>query len=234
VVGALVGVAYVHGLQRPAALPPPATVLTSFTAQAQVTYGTLMALAMPVWYVPMSFSDTTSVAWWLLPTIGACGIGLAIVLLAVHLWRVETRRAQTWLLPALLITFALAACGMTAVGRVPLGMHAMTASRYIVFTGLFWIGLILLLTVSTPFGSAPARRVSLGLAVAIVVAGLQGWVDSLPYIEQHYVGGSLGREALLRGDIAGAIVLFPVPPVLDERRQFLMRHQLSLYRPGAR
>ena len=47
---------------------------TSVTAIAQVTYGTCMALAMPVWYAPMSFSDTQSMAWWLLPTIGASAV----------------------------------------------------------------------------------------------------------------------------------------------------------------
>ena len=150
-------------------------------------------------------------------------------------WRdAESRREQAWLLPALLMAFSAAACTLTAIGRVPLGLQAMTASRYIVFTVLFWIGLLMLLTVRTPYRSRAARGVSLAVASLIVAGGLRAWGDALPFMEQHYVGGVLGREALLRADWPNTGALFPVPPVLDERRQWLERHHLSLYRPGRR
>jgi hypothetical protein len=68
----------------------------------------------------------------------------------------------------------------------------------------------------------------------IVAAGAHTWGDALPFMEQHYVSGIRGREALLRADWAKTGDIFPVPPVLDERRQWLLRHRLSLYRPGAR
>ncbi|MGI8672165.1 MAG: hypothetical protein ACR2LU_06120 [Luteitalea sp.] len=234
VTGGVVGAAYVHGLVHPVGLPPPAPVLSSFTALAQVIYGTCMALAMPVWYAPMAFSDTQSVAWWLLPTLGATGIGVGAALIGWHLVATRARGEFAWLFPALLLVFAAGACALTAIGRVPLGMHAMTASRYIVFTSLFWVGLVLLLTIALPWRSLVARRAASVVAVVIVAAGLRAWVDSLPAIEAHYVGGALAREALLRGDVVGAAVLFPSPPVLDERQQYLRRRKLSLFRPGAR
>lgn len=233
VLGVVVGLWYVHGLVHPAGLPPPAPVFSSISALAQVAYGTCIALAMPVWYAPVSFSDTQSLAWWLLPGIGATAIATGASLVAWCLFQVRARTDPAWLFPALLMAFAAGACALTAVGRVPLGMHAMTASRYIVFTGLFWIGLVLLLTVSASWHRAAARRLAVCLATVIVIAGLRAWGDSLPYIELHHVGGSLGREALLRGDVVGAVVLFPSPPVLDERQQYLRRRRLSLFRSGA-
>lgn len=232
--GGLVGVAYVHGLAQPVGLPPPAPVLTSATALAKVVYGTCMALAMPVWYVPMSYTDPQQVSLWLLPAIGASGIAVASALVAGHLLYVRTRESDGWVFPTLLMAFAVGACALTAIGRVPLGIHAMTASRYIAFTALFWVGLLLLLTVSTPFRSRAGRTAGLVLACLIVGGGLRAWGDSVPSFEHHYVTGMLGREALLREDWPKTVAIFPVAPVLDERRQFLLRHQLSLYRPGAR
>jgi hypothetical protein len=233
-VGGVVTVAYVHGLARPESLPPPAPVLTSLSALAHVTYGTLLALGLPLWYAPLAFFHRETWDLWVMPAIGAAGIGMGLALLYGHVRDRERRRDQHWLFPALLIAFSLGACAMTAVGRVPLGLHAMTASRYVVYTVLFWIGVLMLLTVRTPWRSRAARTVCLTVATLIVCAGLRAWGDALPFMEQHHVTGVLGREALLRTDWPKTQAIFPVPPVLDERRQFLERHGLSLYRPGSR
>jgi hypothetical protein len=233
-VGAVVGVAYVHGLAHPEGLPPPAPILTSATALARVAYGTCVALAMPVWYAPMSFTDSHQVSRWLLPAIGTGGLTLATLLVTAHLRSVDTRASGAWVFPALLIAFAAGACVLTAIGRVPLGMQAMTASRYIAFTALFWVGLLLLLTVSPPFRSRAARGAGLAIALVVVAAGMRAWGDALPFMAQHAVSGIRGREALLRADWANTGDIFPVAPVLDERRQVLMRRGLSLYRPGSR
>ena len=110
----------------------------------------------------------------------------------------------------------------------------MTASRYIVFTALFWIGLLFLLTVATPLRAGAARAAGAVLALLIVVAGMRAWADSLPQFASHYAAGTLGREALLRGDWPNTLAIYPVPPVLDERLQYLRQRGLSVYRPGAR
>jgi hypothetical protein len=232
--GVVIGLAYVHGLVRPPQLPPPAPILTSPTAFMQVAFGTCLALGMPVWYALTTLSQPDGPASWLVPSIGLAGLTLGLVLILAHLMRAETRRAQAWLLPALLMAFAAGACALTAIGRVPLGVHAMTASRYIVFTMLFWVGLLWLLTIASPFRSRAMRSAGLALAAVIVAAGVRAWGDALPSMEQHYVSGVRGREALLRIDWAKTGDIFPVPPVLDERRQWLLRHRLSVYRPGAR
>ncbi|AMY11370.1 hypothetical protein LuPra_04620 [Luteitalea pratensis] len=232
-VGVLVSLAYVHGMVRPPELPAPAPIFSSLEALWSVTYGTLLALGLPIWYEPHAFLRETFGVW-LMPAVGAGGILLGVVVLFGH-WRdVESRREQAWLLPALLMAFSGAACTITAIGRVPMGLHAMTASRYIVFTVLFWIGLLMLLTVRTPYRSRAARGAGLVVASLIVAGGLRAWGDALPFMEQHYVGGILGREALLRADWPNTGALFPVAPVLDERRQWLERHHLSLYRPARR
>jgi hypothetical protein len=234
VVGAVVSVAYVHGLARPESLPPPAPVLTSLSALADVTYGTLLALGLPLWYAPLAFFHRETWDLWVMPAIGATGIGMALALLYGHVRDRQSRRDQHWLFPALLIAFSLGASAMTAVGRVPLGLHAMTASRYIVYTVLFWIGLLMLLTARTPWRSRAGRAACLTVATLIVCAGLRAWGDALPFMEQHHVTGVLGREALLRHDWPKTLAIFPVPPVLDQRRQWLERHGLSIYRADRR
>ncbi|HTV03572.1 MAG TPA: hypothetical protein VMF13_23670, partial [Luteitalea sp.] len=229
----VVGVGYLHGLVRPAGLPPPARLFSSIDETLFVLQGMCIALAMPVWYTPLAIPQGQVVPWNHLPSIGVGAAALGVALTALK-WRRAAGDPATWLWPALLMLFALGACLATAIGRVPLGLSAMTASRYIALTSLFWVGLVLLLTVFTPLRAAWARGASLGLAAIVIVLGLRGWVDGRPFLESDYIGTSLGRDALLRGDIAATTMLFPTPPVLDERQQVLRRRGLSLFRPGAR
>lgn len=230
---------FMHGLVRPEAHPPTAPIFTSLDALGRVTFGLCLALSMPVWYVADPFVPAHASAPWVMTGIGGCAVALALVLVSMHLRHARTDDGRAddhpaWLFPTLLVSFALAATGVAAIGRVPLGLHAMTASRYIVFTALFWVGLLLLLTVAAPFRTNATRTGGAVLAMLIVIAGMRAWGDSLPQLEWHYVSGSLGREALLRADWPNTMAIYPVPPVLDERRQYLERRGLSLYRPGAR
>lgn len=231
-IGIVVGVAYVRGLVHPEGLPPPAPIFTSPVAALRVAYGLCLALGMPVWYVFSPFSEGARGATVILPLIGIAGIALAMWLVWLHVRRDGLRRPDVWLFPALLVAFAVAACGITAVGRVPLGLHAMTASRYIAFTALFWVGLVMLLTTASPCRTRAWRRASLVLAGLIVAAGLRGWADSLPQWERMHRDGILGRDALLRRDFAHTRDVFPVAPVLDERREVLSRLHLSIFRRG--
>jgi hypothetical protein len=234
VVTIVVTTAYVHGLQRPAGLPPPAPILTSWDALLDVIQGASIALAMPVWYRPISFMHVGPLPWDIVSIIGATAPVLGLVLAVWRVRRPTEAWATTRLLPALLMLFAVGACLVTAIGRVPLGVPAMSASRYISIASLFWVGLVLLLTVSSPLRSAPARAASMALALLIVASGLVSWGNGHRYFEDNYVAGSIARDALLRGDIQGAAALFPSPPVLDARQQELARRKLSLFRPGAR
>ncbi len=234
VIGAVVSAAFLHGLEPNPAHPPPAPIFRSATALLRVMYGACLALALPVWYAPEVFlAQPRTIDVWLLPAVGATGLAVAAACIAVHLWRGVEPRGDRWLLPALLIGLAAAAAGVTAIGRVGFGLHALTASRYIAFSALFWVGLVWLLTVASPWRSRGARLASTLVAAVIVLAGLRAWADSRPYFESHFVGGSLARDALLRGDVGDALALFPGGPVLDERQQFLKRHRLSLFRRGA-
>lgn len=225
---------FAHGFVRPPAHPTPAPIFTSLDALQRVAFGLCLAVAMPVWYVAEPFVPEHASAPWVMAGIGAVAVTLAVVLMALHLRRGAAADRSTGLFPTLLVLFSLGATGVAAIGRVPLGLHAMTASRYIVFTALFWIGLLFLLTVATPLRAGAARAAGALLALVIVVAGMRAWADSLPQFEAHYVAGSLGREALLRADWPNTLAIYPVPPVLDERRQYLQRHGLSVYRPGSR
>ena len=225
--------AYLHGLRRPEGLPPPAPILTSWQGLLDVIHGASVALAMPVWYRPIPFNHVGPLPWDIVPAIGATGAVLGLLLALWHAWR-STEAAPARLLPALLMLFAVGACLVTAIGRVPFGVPAMTASRYISLASLFWVGLVLLLTVCTPLRSTLTRAAGMAVALLIVAAGLSSWEHSQRYYEDSYVAGSIARDALLRGDIQAASGLFPSTPVLDERQQELARRKLSVFRPGAR
>lgn len=199
----------------------------------RIVVGTLVSVAMPIVYVPQAFAgptDATQAA-----IVG--GAALAVAASAVLLWRrwrADTARTCLWLFPTLLIGFGLGASLLAAMGRVSMGLYALTASRYIVFSACFWVGLVLLLAMASP----SRRRTGLPSAIALTVLGLAAavaWTGALPYMDADVLAGRRAREALRRGDVgAAAAVLYPDGPALERMRGVLLEHRLSLFRPGAR
>lgn len=199
----------------------------------RIVVGTLVSVAMPVVYLPEAFAGPTDAT----QAAIVCLAGLAVAASAVLLWmrwRDDTARACTWLFPMLLIGFGLGAALLAAMGRARMGLYALTASRYIVFSACFWVGLVLLLAMASP----SQRRTRLPSTVALVVLGLAAafaWTGALPYMDADVLAGRRAREALRRGDVgAAASVLYPDGPALQRMRAVLLEHRLSLFRPGAR
>lgn len=200
----------------------------------RIVVGTLVGVAMPVVYLPQAFAGPTDARQAAIVCIGGIAVASSAVLVWMR-WRDDTARACTWLFPMLLIGFGLGACLLAAMGRARMGLYALTASRYIVFSACFWVGLVLLLAMASPL---PRRRLRLASAVAQVVVGLAAaaaWTGALPYMDADALAGRRAREALRRGDVgAAASVLYPDEPALERMRAVLLEHQLSLFRPGAR
>lgn len=199
----------------------------------RIAVGTLVSVAMPVAYLPHAFAGPTDVT----QAAIVAGAGLAIAVSAWLLWvrwRDDTAHTCTWLFPMLLIGFGLGASLLAAMGRARMGLYALTASRYIVFSACFWVGLVLLLAMTSSRRRQPSLPSALTLT-ALALAAALAWTGARPYMAADALAGSRARAALRRGDVgAAASVLYPDGPALERMRAVLLEHRLSLFRPGAR
>jgi hypothetical protein len=226
---------YFHGMPANPHQVPFADVLLSPRGLARLAAGTLLALTVPVWYAPTSFTGPVTMRDAILLVPALVGL-VAFVGLVWLRWREDTLDEGAWLFPASLALFGLSAVALAALGRTPMGMYAMLASRYVAFSACFWIGLVLLLVMRT---SGPRRRpravVSGAALLAIAGGAAAAWPVSLPLMEADAQAGHRARAALIRGDIGEAApILYPDPPKLEQMRQILYDRRLSVFRPGAR
>lgn len=198
----------------------------------RIAVGALVSVAMPVVYMPQAFAGPTDAT----QAAIVAGAALAVLASAVLLWRRwrdDTTHACIWLFPMLLIGFGLGASLLASMGRARMGLYAMSASRYLVFSACFWVGFVLLLAMASP--SQRRRGPSVIALVVIGVAAAFAWTGGLPYMDADALAGRRAREALRRGDVgAAASVLYPDGPALQRMRAVLLEHHLSLFRPGAR
>lgn len=205
----------------------------SLRGVARLLAGILAPIAMPVMYVPDAFAGPVSPLQVVVVGVGAGAVALAGALIAQAWWR-DGRHDGTWLFPAALVVFGVAACLLAALGRVSMGLYAMTASRYLVFSAAFWVGLVCLLGREV---TAQRRRTSLAaltLVLAASAAALAAWPRAIPYMEHDAWTGRAARAHLRRGDVgSAAATLYPDPGKLSRMREVLLRHGLSLFRPGA-
>lgn len=196
--------------------------------------GTMVPIAMPVLYVPDAFAGPLSSVQVTVVTFAVASVVLALALIARAIWR-DGRADPGWLFPATLVVFGLAACLLAALGRVSMGLYAMTASRYLVFSAAFWVGLMCLLGREI---SAPRQWSSVGALLLVIgasVASLATWPRAVPYMEHDAWTGRTARAQLQRGEVGvAAATLYPDPHKLARMRGILVRHQLSVFRPNAR
>lgn len=226
-------VVYFVDLPRDASASGMGALLTQDGARRFVA-GILVAIAMPVFYRPESFSGPAGTLEMVIVSVGAAACVLAAILVLLR-WRTSQREDASWVFPALLCMFGIGSSAMAAAGRVQLAMHAMTASRYVVFAACFWAGLILLLMARSTAHTRVRRWASGAIVVAVVASTAEGAWHALRYMDAHHLSSSQAREALRRGDVhAASFVLYPNGPELDRRQQLLHDYRLSVFRPGAR
>lgn len=200
---------------------------------ARVAVGALVSIAMPVIYVPHVFAGPADASQASVVAVSGLAVTLAVVLIVVR-WRQDVAAEHTWLFPALLVAFGLGSGTLAALGRASLGLHALTASRYIVYAGCFWVGLFLLLAMHTPDVRRLWSRAAVAVSLAFSIAAATSWFGAVPYMEADAALGRRARAALLRGDIgAASVVLYPHGPELARMTEVLRRHRLSVFRPGA-
>ena len=205
----------------------------SAVGMVKLAAGTLVTVAMPVAYVPLAFTTRVTLAQGAIVALGAVAVLTFAALVALR-WREDAAREQAWVFPTALGTFGLCACVLAGLGRVSMGLYAMTASRYLLFAGCFWAGLLILLGMVPRGGPRWRRRAALVLVVLIATAGLAAWPRALPFMDADARAGRQARTQLRRGLVGeAASVLYPDPFVLERRRQVLLKHRLSIFRPGA-
>ena len=195
--------------------------------------GTLVTIAMPIAYVPQAFATSLNTTQY--AVVGIAGLAvLAWALLTIVRWRQDTSSECVWLFPAALAAFGLAACMLAGIGRVSMGLYAMTASRYLAYAACFWAGLLMLLGMRARDGQPWMARGAVVLLLVITVAGVVAWPAALPFMDQDALDGRRARAQLRRGAVGdAAVVLYPDPIVLERRRAVLLEHRLSVFRPGA-
>ena len=232
VVSAVATALYFPGLPHRPGLSE-VSVASPFEA-VRVAVGTLVSIAMPIMYVPEVFAGPTDLRQALVVAVAGVAVCMALVLIVVR-WRQDALGEHTWLFPALLVAFGLGSGALAAMGRASMGLYALTASRYIVYAGCFWVGLVLLLAMRPATARRPWTRATVAVLLACALALGAAWVGALPYMDNDAVQGRGARAALVRGDFGMAsVVLYPDGPELARMAEVLRRHQLSVFRPGAR
>ena len=216
---------------------PPSTrhLARTVAGWGRIAAGVLVTLAMPVYYSPGAFESGPPVQQQMI--LVAAGVAVAIWAgLVVLRWRQDQRRELAWLFPAALATFGLGSCVLMAAGRVSSGLLMMTASRYLVFAVCFWIGLLLLAGLHRDTRRGPGSRGRTGVVcVAAVVAALLASAAATRYMNGEWERVRPARAQLIRGAVGeAAAVLYPDPVKLEHMRDVLLRHRLSVFRPGAR
>ncbi len=152
--------------------------------------------------------------------------------LAAMQWR-RTRGASDVLFPVVLGAFGLGGCLMASVGRVPAGLHALTASRFLIFGACFWSSWLLLIASRVDGASVVARRGASAIAAAMVIAMACSSYAAITFMREDFVRVHEARAQLLRGDVGtAAIVLYPDPHKLEHMRDVLARLRLSVFRRG--
>lgn len=209
------------------------SVASPFEA-VRVAVGTLVSIAMPIIYIPDVFAGPTDLRQALVVAVASVAVCLALVLIVVR-WRQDALGEYTWLFPALLVAFGLGSGALAAMGRASMGLYALTASRYIVYAGCFWVGLLLLLAMRPSTARPSWTRATTAVLLMCALALGASWFGALPYMDNDAALGRRARADLLRGDAGtAAAVLYPDGPELARMADVLRRHQLSVFRPGAR
>lgn len=185
VAGAAFAVAYLHGYHRPTYHPNPATAL----------------LNAPVVLVHLLLSMGGYVSKMSAAAGGMLGaLGIAYVLERSYGWLVRRRpvgRHEVFSL--LLVLFILGSMALTSLARAELSVFQGLASRYQTPVNLFWMNVILLLSLDSRLTGIRRRRVVLGVAVALGGLALAGQLYSLRYEIGRASQAAYAEDALAVG-----------------------------------
>ena len=168
---------------------------------------------------------------------------LGLVTAAYHLAGLRHAARPLWhrLSPALAMMLYALTCGVvTGVGRLPLGITQGRASRYLAFSNMFWVGLVLLvahrLLAARPGDPGPsprARKLHAGLAVLFGLTLAFSWIRGLRAFRHFHDELVLNRVVLLRLlDDPGASFTGEQGRVATELHTMLptMAEQLAIFR----
>jgi hypothetical protein len=232
-IGSVATLLYLPGLEIHPGATANVAVAFGPTGLVRILAGALVTIGMAAWYAPALFDG--GAAWAQAAVVAAAGLAvLAWVGLLVRHWQHDTGRERVWLFPAALGAFGLGACLLVSAGRVAGGLHALAASRYLIFAACFWASCLLLLGLHRERGRPVPRVRAWGLALAVVAAMLANSIAAVPYMAREASRARQARQQLTEGDVgAAAHVLYPDPYKLAHMREVLRRHELSVFRRGA-
>lgn len=212
IAGMLTAFAYLHGYQTPSYHPPVSAVLNH--APEYPVY-VLRYLGQPV----INWNGTAA----------ACAGTVGLLA-----WLAMLPRARKGLLAVALALglYAVGSALLTGLARVGFGTDQAMSSRYITLANPLWLANVLLAcTFLTPLtGHARTRAIRIAgwtFALLLVTSSLYGgyrWTERCHAYRQ-------ARPALLSGEEPELLRrLYPDVSVLLERREFLKKHRLSVFR----
>ena len=161
--------------------------------------------------------------------MGVFGFGL-MVYFGRRTWR-STSWSDAWgdgrvRLAVSLILLAVGCATLTALKQWPEGPQQAASSRYLAWSTMFWVAILLLSR--TPACPNTLRR---NLFVFIVAFGLIASVHGAYRAEERHDAFELGREALITNtNDAHLLYLYPTPDVPTEMRADLINYKLSVFR----
>lgn len=222
--GTFTGLAYFRGYQAGLA---ESMTSGAFERPQQIAMHALAGLGAPL------ASWNYSIAMW----AGAAGL-LSFTAVTIRFARAD-QQMRVPLAPYLLVAlYAIGTAGMIAVGRSSMGVFQAMSSRYISFSNLFWLGLIISISV---LGHASTRayrpyRLAATVAVALVIAALVGATEArnVPILQQRHHLWAMIRWDFYTSDSGPAMErLYYNPKKLRQWRPIVRERRLSVFRDTA-
>lgn len=217
-VSMLIGGSYIWGFQKPSYDPSYAGVVTS---PAQYAYYVAAYLG-----APLATFDTRPAAMF-----GAAGLIAFTVLFAVRIRRQEIADAMLPLDG--LALYAIGTAFLTATARTGFGVVQALSPRYLAFSSLLWIALLVHMSRCAQ-GRSVRRATKRLLLAAIFLAGIgvaANFALGVYRCDERYDGHVAARDALITGGTPELLRrLYPDESAVLEARKTLMKHRLNVFR----
>jgi hypothetical protein len=161
--------------------------------------------------------------------------GAGIVLFVLVAWTLTRKLSRLAVLPYIgLSLYALGSGALTGLTRAIYGNHQALAQRYITISTLFWLALVILLTVWGQLMPRPgcarfASTILVGLFALLIALGTLQGPDHFQWQYEYLIPA---REALLKQNDDPVLIsrLFPDPRFVRANLPALQRYHLSVFR----
>jgi hypothetical protein len=162
---------------------------------------------------------------WASVIIGFSSIGYAVYFFKNIQWDSERDSPRVRMALGLMV-FALGCAVLTGLKQWPEGPNQAISSRYLVWSTMFWVGLLILSTIS-----GTSRFVQKLLITHVFILGMFGSLHGAYRADERHTAFELGKNALLTNtNESHLLYLYPTLDVPLQMRDDLGRYKLSIFR----